>query len=125
MAPAEQPTVLFESWNGKAFAPMKAASPADFVSAITGLSCISAKACTAIGTIHGAAGQLYGQSFAVGSWNGRVWSVASVPGPKGLQNQLDGLSCKLAASCVAVGISSTNGRQQTRHALAVSYDGRS
>ena len=119
------PSVLFESWNGKAFTLMKAASPAEFVSAITGVSCVSAKTCTAIGTTSGAAGQPYGQSFAVGSWNGRVWSVASVAGPKGYQNQLDGVSCVPAASCVAVGVSSTNGRQQTSHALAVSYHGRS
>jgi hypothetical protein len=114
------PSVLFESWNGKAFTLMKAASPAEFVSAITGVSCVSAKTCTAVGATSAA-----GRSFAVGSWNGRVWSVASVAGPKGYQNQLDGVSCVPAAGCVAVGVSSTNGRQQTSHALAVSSHGRS
>ncbi len=117
--------VIFGSWNGEAFTPMKEASPAAFVSAITGLSCVSATTCTAIGTTAGAAGQPYGQSFAVGTWNGRAWSVTSVAGPSGVQNQLGGVSCASAASCVAVGVSSANGSQQTSRALAESYDGRS
>lgn len=111
------PSVLFESWNGKAFTLMKAASPAEFVSAINGVSCVSAKTCTAIGTISGAAGHPYGQSFAVGSWNGRVWSVAlavsyhgrswtraRVPAlPKGGTSAFNGVSCMSATWCVAVG----------------------
>jgi hypothetical protein len=118
-------SVIFSSWNGEAFTRMKTASSAAFVSAITGVSCVSAKACTAVGTTYGAAGQFDSQSFAVGSWNGRAWSVASVAGPKGLEDQLNGVSCVAAARCVAVGVASTNGSQQTSHALAVSDDGRS
>jgi len=117
--------VDFESWNGEAFTKMKAASAGEFVSAINGLSCATAKACAAIGTVNAPASQPYAQSFAVGSWNGRIWSVASVAGPKGYQNQLNDLSCTPNARCVAVGVSSTDGKQDTSHALAVSYDGRS
>lgn len=124
-SPISGPPVQFLSWNGKAFTVMKDASAAAFVSYITGVSCVSAKACTAVGTTTAAAGRSVGQSLAIGSWNGGVWSLASVAGPKGLQNQLQGLSCLRAGRCVAVGVSSTNGTQQTSHALAVSYDGRS
>lgn len=118
-------SVLFESWNGKTFTPMKADArlSAGPIPAMQGVSCHSANACTAV------ANQFTSGPFSVqpvaAQWNGKVWSLARVAGPKGFQSQLFGVSCAAAAHCVAAGVSSTNGAEETSHALAMSYDGRS
>jgi hypothetical protein len=115
---AKHQTVLFESWNGKSFAPMKAASPAGQIS-VDGVSCTSAKSCVAVGSLSHPG--LYNQTGFAELWNGKSWSVTSVKGPK--NPLLARVSCAAAKSCVAVGYTSTDGSEQTSHALAVSYNG--
>jgi hypothetical protein len=116
---AKRQTVLFESWNGKVFTPMKAASPAGPFSNLYDVSCTSADSCVAVGSISHSG--FYNQAGFAELWNGRNWSVTSVKAPK--NPLLTGVSCAAAKSCVAVGYTSADGSEQTSRALALSYDG--
>jgi hypothetical protein len=58
-------------------------------------------------------------------WNGTAWSVVSVPPRKGLGTDLLGVSCGSAANCVAVGVASKDGSEETSQAVADVYNGRS
>lgn len=111
---------LFESWNGTAFTVMASAAVSFPVGSV---SCASASSCAAIGTTT-KNGMFNIESHAA-SWNGGVWSAVDVPERKGVFDALYGVSCASRASCVAVGVASTDGSEQTSHALAASYDGRS
>ena len=111
--------VLFESWNGKTFARMKAVSPAGQFPDVYGVSCTSAKSCVAVGSITRSG--FYNQTGFAELWNGKNWSVISVKGPK--NPLLTGVSCATAKSCMAVGNTSADGSEETTHALAISYDG--
>jgi hypothetical protein len=116
--------VLFESWNGKAFKVLKAASPAGSSSfpSVTGVSCVSAVDCVAVGMIT-KSGVFNAAAFAE-RWNGKSWSATSVFGSGGPKNpELAGVSCTSATRCVTVGVTSTNGAEETSHALAASYNG--
>jgi hypothetical protein len=115
---AKHQTALFESWNGKTFAQMKAASPAGQIF-VDGVSCTSAKSCVPVGSRSHPG--FYNQTGFAELWNGESWSVTSVQGPK--NPLLVGVSCAAAKNCVAVGDTSTDGSEQTSHALAISYNG--
>jgi hypothetical protein len=119
----QPPGVLFESWNGRSFSVLKAATPGAPDLAVNGASCASATDCVAVGVLEKP--PLYsGTSFAE-RWNGRSWSLISQIGPQEPKNpKLFGLSCASASWCVAVGLTSANGSFETSHALAVSYDGK-
>ena len=119
----QPPGVLFESWNGRVFTVLKAATPGAPDLAVNGVSCASATDCVAVGVLEKP--PLYaGTSFAE-RWNGRAWSVISQIGPQEPKNpKLFGLSCASANWCVAAGLTSANGSLQTSHALAASYDGK-
>ncbi len=121
---AQRMLVLFESWNGRTFTPMKAPSPGGYSLFMYGVSCPSAKSCAAVGSAGPPVAQPGNASFAE-MWNGRAWSLASIPEPEGTGTGLYGVSCGSASRCVAVGVASTNGSQQASRALAVSYNGRS
>jgi hypothetical protein len=96
---------LVESWDGTAWSvvpsPNRGSGNDDF---LTGVSCVSATACTAVGryfpTNHG-----LGVHTLVESWNGTAWSA--VPTPNKVtgsgRNYLDGVSCVPATACNAVG----------------------
>lgn len=95
---------LIESWNGKAWkrvaAPSPAAGPGGVLSSV---SCVSAVSCVAVGEKFGTSKE---SGFAQ-SWNGRAWTLASVPWAKGTANSvLTGVSCPAQKDCVAVGATS-------------------
>ena len=123
---AKHLAVLFESWNGKTFKVLTAASPAGSFFDVTGLSCVSSMDCVAVGQI------IRSGLFSAGSvtafaerWNGKAWSVTSVFGPKGPTNpELSAVSCTSPTRCVTVGLTTTNGTEQTSHALAAAYNGK-
>lgn len=120
---AKGAAVLFESWNGRAFTSMKVSSgPSAKFFFVTGVSCRSAKSCTAVGNISGSSPGYSVRPFAE-RWNGRAWLLTSVTGPKNADPE--GVSCASATGCVAVGFTSANGSQEDSHALALAYDGRS
>jgi hypothetical protein len=64
------------------------------VGTLTGVTCISAKTCFAVGYLD--------NTTLIESWNGSAWSI--VPSPdRGFSSALFGVSCSSARSCVAVG----------------------
>ncbi len=91
---------LTEHWNGVKWAIQAAKPPSGNESWLTGVSCLSARDCTAVGT--------YGttnRSFTLAErWNDAKWVVQSTPNPsRSLYNDLTGVSCPSARACTAVG----------------------
>jgi hypothetical protein len=99
-------TALAESWNGKNWTAAKVAWPKGTTDeALLGAWCASAKSCVAVGAtgLNVTSSNNSGRAAAV-SFNGKAWSVATVPAPaKGKASILDGAACLSATDCVAVG----------------------
>ena len=75
------------------------------VSDLTGISCIAADDCTAVGSVPLDYGGLW--SPIAEHWNGTTWSGVAMPsgtGTQALGNQLFGVSCTSTSFCVAVGV---------------------
>ena len=109
-------TSFSERWNGTRWSLDRTTEPPGGHGAeLLGLSCTAADACTAVGSFTEA-----GRQHALAErWNGKTWSVQSVPGvPNSLFDRLYGVSCT-AAGCVAVGYESGNGNAS---AYAVSWN---
>jgi hypothetical protein len=96
---------LIESWNGSSWSIVASpdTSPSQ-LNALSGVSCSSASACTAVGF-----------SFAVPdrtlieSWDGSVWSIVPSPNTSSTQGDgLSGVSCRGPTACTAVGSSGGN-----------------
>ena len=83
---------------------------------ITGVSCISATDCVAVGDYAGSVEQTL-----IESWNGSAWSVVSSPDQGSNANGLEGVSCTSSTSCVAVGYYE-NGSNQDQ-TLILSWNG--
>lgn len=111
---------LAERWNGKTWRVQRTPSPANSSLsssevALDGVSCTSAKACTAIGEYtpdHAAA-------YFIESWNGKRWRLKAAPRPVGfVHGALLGISC-VSARCTAVGAyTGNNVRPQVTLAMA-------
>ena len=87
---------LIERWNGRWWSVDRPARR--FNGPLTGVSCVSRAACVAVG---------YSQdALAVLRWNGRRWSMRSLPAPRGATSQLSAVSCAGPGDCEAVGSSS-------------------
>jgi hypothetical protein len=95
---------LAERWNGKTWRVQRTPNPANISLsssevALDGVSCSSAKACTAIGEYtpdHAAA-------YFIESWNGKRWRLEPAPHPSDFAHgALLGISCA-SARCAAVG----------------------
>jgi hypothetical protein len=118
--------VLVESWNGTAWKRVSAPSPGGgAVPVLTGVSCLSAVSCVAVGdTISG----LNSATGFAESWNGRAWTMTAVPWPRGSVNSvLFRVSCRSTKSCVAVGGTGENpnaGADNSGRAAAATWNGR-
>jgi hypothetical protein len=113
-------TAVVESWNGVAWKSQVAAVPAGATGVeLSGVSCRSASACTAVGSDNDSSGT---QVTLAESWNGTAWHVQATPDPTGATaSALVGLSCSTAKACWAVGHSyDTSGTELT---LAESLNG--
>jgi hypothetical protein len=92
-----------ESWNGTAWkvVPSPNGGPASALSELDGVSCISVRDCTAVGSFDdkGVTRTL------IEAWNGTVWKVVSSPNKEGhgTGDFLDSVSCASAVMCSAVG----------------------
>jgi hypothetical protein len=101
---AEGGGTLIEQWNGKRWTvqqvPKAAANP---LSRLDGVSCPSRKFCIAVGTL--ASGGPHASVVPqVELWNGRRWSLRSVPMPPGaITTDLHGVTCTSRRVCTAVG----------------------
>jgi hypothetical protein len=95
-------SVLVESWNGAGWSIDGTPNPGHATnSALSGISCASAVACTAVGRTFPDKGQ--GQVTLAESWGGTSWTILSTPSPGGASSQLSGASCASAVACIAVG----------------------
>jgi hypothetical protein len=102
---------LTESWNGTSWtaepSPNEGRTGND--NALDDVSCVSAAACTAVGS----SGLVPGSTL-IESWDGTSWAIVSSP-DRGLYGSvLAGVSCISAAACTAAGYSATkSGDDQT------------
>jgi hypothetical protein len=94
---------LAERWNGTAWTTQGTPNPpTPGTSILSGVSCASATACTAVGWYAESNAEPTGP-FAEG-WNGTTWTVQTTPSPAGTDwSPLNGVSCTSAAACTAVG----------------------
>jgi len=91
---------LAESWNGTRWSIVPSPNgphPGNEGNALQGVSCLSARACTAVGST--------GHKTLIESWNGTMWSIVPSPSrmPGTLLNVLHGVSCVSATACTATG----------------------
>ncbi len=110
---------LAERWNGHRWTIQHIPSPAHagFGLELNAISCSSARACTAVGSVGGAYPSYSQGHVLVVRWDGRRWSVQQTAGsPHGV---LLGVSCPSANSCFAVGF-----RGQSDQALAEHWNGK-
>jgi hypothetical protein len=85
---------------------------------LTGVSCTSSSACTAVGHYWTSSS---GQEALVLRWDGTSWTLQSTPTPDGATGvELADVSCYSASGCVAVGTYST---ETGSPALALRWDG--
>jgi hypothetical protein len=92
---------LGERWNGKKWSIEHPRNPSGATAVyLSGVSCASAHACTAVGEYQG--GTVY-RTLAE-RWNGTKWSIETTPNPAGaIFSALSGVSCTSAGACSAVG----------------------
>jgi hypothetical protein len=95
-----------ERWNGLAWSSEQIPNPAGATSSsLSGVSCTSARACTAVGNFafgtgcSGPSGPCTNLPL-VERWNGTRWSIQRIPKPGG---GLNGVSCTSAKACTAAG----------------------
>jgi hypothetical protein len=115
---------LAEHWNGTTWAIQAAPKPpSGHEPELTGVSCPSATACTAVGN--------YGPKDATLTlaerWNGATWVIQPTPSPSGTKNpsgdesELTGVSCPSATTCIAAG--DYYNRSGTQATLAERWNG--
>jgi sugar lactone lactonase YvrE len=95
---------LAEVWNGKEgrWAAQSAQVPGAQEAHLSGVSCTSTTACTAVGE-YALVGATPATPLAE-RWNGTAWSIQTVPHPSGAtETALSGVSCSSASECMAVG----------------------
>jgi hypothetical protein len=98
---ANTQTTLAEQWNGHNWLVTPLAHPRGVTNSfLTGVSCSSAQACTAVGSEYGPSISNYALAE---RWNGSRWAVQVTPsaGTEGVP--FAAVSCASATSCTAVG----------------------
>jgi len=97
---------LTETWNGSGWsagASMLSLGSAD----LAGVSCVSAVSCTAVGSCFNVrCSSSSPVNTFIEAWNGSSWSRVASPDTAGMINELSGVACTSATSCVAVGLRS-------------------
>jgi hypothetical protein len=83
---------LAELWNGATWTIQATVNPGVRSDGLSGVSCVAASACTAVGFEDG-------QGPLAEGWNGSTWTQQ--PTPRGLP--LTSVSCTAASACTAVG----------------------
>jgi hypothetical protein len=90
---------FIQSWNGRTWSTVPSPNAGSGDNFLSGVSCLSAAACTAVGVHYFGA---TGLGPLVESWNGRSWSIEPAPNKLGA-GELNGVSCVSARDCVAAG----------------------
>ena len=114
--------MLAERWNGHKWSVTRLAHPPGAMdSALTGVSCTSARACTAVGFDYVAA---TGGGPLAERWNGSRWALEVTPNPGQGGVPLAAVSCGSATSCTAVGYYDFGALGFTSSTLAEHWNGR-
>jgi hypothetical protein len=96
---------LAERWNGSAWSVKSSSNPAGSSggSFLNRVSCSAANACKAAGFFRDSS--FVGETLTE-AWNGTSWALKPSPSPLAqlLPDELTGVSCTSASSCVAVGV---------------------
>lgn len=95
---------LAERWDGRAWiiepTPNRNGAAG---SALSGVTCLAANSCTAVGGYIDSTGLQYPLAE---TWDGTAWKLRSVPNPAGSSSTfLSGVTCTSSSRCVAVGAS--------------------
>jgi hypothetical protein len=87
-------------WNGTTWTQKTTPDPASALSSsLSGVSCVSATDCFAVGTYANSTTSL----TLIELWNGTTWAIKSTPNPAGASASLAAVSCFSSTSCNAVG----------------------
>ena len=120
-APPSGGTFAFtEIWEGKRWSVRPAKQIQGSASQLLGISCTSRVSCTAAGTY----GDLASLNYPLAEhWNGKAWSIQSVPHPKGqADSSLTAVACVRRHACTAVGVYFT--KTGPIYAFAESWNGK-
>jgi len=101
---------LGEAWNGTKWTILSTPSPsASYMTALNGVSCSAAGACTAVGNwFHYNTGRIRTLAEV---WNGTAWSIQASANPtSSVDSGFGGVSCLAASGCTAVGSYSDTNR---------------
>ena len=114
-------TTLIERWNGSSWSAAPSADPSgQTANTISGVTCLDASSCWAVGAsgtanVAGASGSFQPKAF-VEAWNGGSWTVEPTPNVT-FESLLGSVACVRSVSCWAVGgamtASGQNGVLQT------------
>jgi hypothetical protein len=100
-----------EQWDGIKWMvePVPDLGSADSTSELTGVSCMSADACMAVGSYLNSTGDVV---TLADYWNGAQWAAVTTPNPAGTDTSiLSAVSCKRKQACTAVGYYYANNAQ--------------
>jgi hypothetical protein len=116
---------LAERWNGKEWTIQETPNPKEIKGVrLTGVSCTSSEACTAVGYYAFRVGELEHTATLAERWNGKVWTIQEPPNPKEARfSNLSGISCTSSEVCTAVG-SYTNAEDTISYTLAERWNGK-
>jgi hypothetical protein len=110
---------LAETWDGTAWSIQPTANPLGFFPNLTGVSCVAAASCEAVGYYSPGTG--YDEPFAE-AWDGASWTVQNMPTPNSsLPAQPNGISCSSSSACTAIGFASDSSFKD--YTLAETWDG--
>ena len=113
--------MLAERWTGRRWSVMHLAQPAGATGGgLTGVSCTSARACTAVGFDFNPA---TGSGPVAERWNGRRWHIQATPTVGSGGVPFAGVSCASRTSCTAVGYYDFGSLGFTSRTLVEHWDG--
>ena len=111
---------LAERWAGGHWVVERTPTPGDLFEGLSGVSCLGASFCVAVGSYHTAADT---EQALAEEWNGHRWRLLHPVSPGTQVNYLTSVSCPTRTECVAVG--STDNHTGDWHTLAELWNGSS
>ena len=96
---------LIERWDGKTWTAQPSVDPAGNIDAsLTGVSCPTATACSAVGHANVVINYVTGEVPVLESWDGSHWQLEPAPPTSGYILDIPtGVSCASATNCTTVG----------------------
>ncbi len=92
---------LAERWDGTGWTIQATPNPTNAqTSVLSGVSCTSATACTAVGSYYLGGGV---SKTLAERWDGTAWTIQPTPNPNAQTSVLSGVSCTSATACTATG----------------------